>query len=172
MVIQNFENFIRNSNLSKNHTNDDGLMWNGVIILFKQPFKKESLLKNICSVLLSISIPRAFMFSAFKKQPLCFLSSLCLKDGRCAFLFSLLKKKSYLACFYLLCAFRKMPVVKNLSSVLLSSLCSSSEMEGIARDGFWFSIYLTFLQRSIPHPTSNTNLFQNSRQRTKSKYMK
>ena len=60
MVIYNFENFIRISsktNVSKNHTNDDGLMWNGVIIFFKYPFKRESLLKNISKVLLSITIP-------------------------------------------------------------------------------------------------------------------
>ena len=127
MVIQNFENFIRISsktNVSKNHTNDDGLMWNGVIIFFKQPFKKKSLLKKISSVLLSISIPRAFMFSTLKKIAVVLLSYLCLKDGGCAFIFSLLKKKSYLACFYLLCAFRKMAVVKKSYLACFYLLCA------------------------------------------------
>ena len=71
-------------------------MWNGVIIFFKYPFKRESSLKNISNVLLSITIPHAFMFSALKKIAVVLLSSLSLKDGRCAFI---------------------------LSSVLLSSLC-------------------------------------------------
>ena len=101
-------------------------------------------------MLLSISIPRAFMFSALKKIAVVLLSSLCLKDGRCAFIFSLLKKKSYLACFYLLCAFRKMAVVKNLSGCfyLLCALLQKWRhfvLFRIARDGLWFSIYLTFL---------------------------
>ena len=152
MVIQNFENFIRISsktNVSKNHTNDDGLMWNGVIISFKQPFKKESLLKNISSLLLSISIPRAFMFSAIRGA---FIFSLLKRWPLCFYLL----KKSYLACFYLLCAFRKMAVVKNLS-VCFYLLCALLHkwrhfvLFRIARAGLWFSIYLTFIYVPTMH---------------------